>query len=325
MQSVLVIDDNEDIRFLLREFLSTNGFEVIDAPDGEAGMDLLRRQRFDLFLVDLVMPGKGGFEVLQEVKDLSIDVPAIVITGNGSIESAVDAMRLGAFDYIEKPFNLEALRITVDRALSHRRLEKENATLKRQLSDKYDFRNFIGNSPRMQGLYRILEKISNTDSTILITGESGTGKELVANDDPLHPARGRTSRSSPINCGAIPETSSSASCSGTRRAPSPGAVRHAVGRFEMANGGTLFLDEIGDIPLDLQVEAAARGPGAGLRADRRDEDHQGERAHPRRDEPGAGEGGVRGFLPGGSLLPAERDPAAYPTPARSGRRHHAAL
>ena len=144
MQSILVIDDNEDIRSLLGDFLGAGGFEVTEAKDGESGMEMLRRQKFDLYLVDLVMPGKGGFDVLREVKELSIDTPAIVITGNGSIESAVDAMRLGAFDYIEKPFNLEALRITIDRALSHKRLEKENANLKRQLSDKYDFRNFIG-------------------------------------------------------------------------------------------------------------------------------------------------------------------------------------
>jgi DNA-binding NtrC family response regulator len=253
MQSVLVIDDNEDIRVLLSEFLGANGYEVSDAKDGEAGMELLRRQKFDLFLVDLVMPGKGGFDVLREVKELSIDVPSIVITGNGSIESAVDAMRLGAFDYIEKPFNLEALRITVDRALSHKRLQKENATLKRQLSDRYDFRNIIGNSPRMQGLYRILEKISDTDSTILITGESGTGKELVAKT--IHYNSGRADQPFvPINCGAIPRDLLESELFGHEKGAFTGAVSARVGRFELANFGTIFLDEIAELPFNLQVK-----------------------------------------------------------------------
>ncbi|MBE0603203.1 MAG: sigma-54-dependent Fis family transcriptional regulator [Deltaproteobacteria bacterium] len=253
MQSVLVIDDNEDIRNLLSDFLGASGFEVTDAKDGEAAMEFLRRQKFDLYLVDLIMPGKGGFDVLREVKELSIDVPAIVITGNGSIESAVDAMRLGAFDYIEKPFNLEALRITVDRALSHQRLQKENATLKRQLSDKYDFRNIIGNSPRMQGLYRILEKISDTDSTILITGESGTGKELVAKTIHYNSARA-DQPFVPINCGAIPRDLLESELFGHEKGAFTGAVCARIGRFELANFGTIFLDEIAELPFSLQVK-----------------------------------------------------------------------
>ncbi|MBP2673418.1 MAG: two component, sigma54 specific, transcriptional regulator, Fis family [Deltaproteobacteria bacterium] len=253
MQSVLVIDDNEDIRVLLAEFLGSNGFEVVEAKDGEAGLEALRRQKFDLFLVDLVMPGKGGMEVLQEAKELPNAVPSIVITGNGSIESAVDAIRLGAFDYIEKPFNLEALRITVNRALSHQRLQKENATLKRQLSDKYDFRNIIGNSPRMQGLYRILEKISDTDSTILITGESGTGKELVAKTIHYNSSRAENPFV-PINCGAIPRDLLESELFGHEKGAFTGAVGARVGRFELANFGTIFLDEIAELPFSLQVK-----------------------------------------------------------------------
>jgi len=254
MQSILVIDDNEDIRSLLGDFLGAGGFEVTEAKDGESGMEMLRRQKFDLYLVDLVMPGKGGFDVLREVKELSIDTPAIVITGNGSIESAVDAMRLGAFDYIEKPFNLEALRITIDRALSHKRLEKENANLKRQLSDKYDFRNFIGNSPRMQGLYRILEKISDTDSTILITGESGTGKELVARAIYEH-SRRRQKPFMAVNCASIPDTLFESELFGYERGAFTGADRTHLGKFERCHTGTLFLDEIGNMSLATQAKA----------------------------------------------------------------------
>jgi two-component system response regulator AtoC len=253
MQSVLIIDDNEDIRILLSQFLGASGFEVAEAKDGETGLEMLRRQKFDLFLVDLVMPGKGGMEVLRDAKELSIEVPSIIITGNGSIESAVDAMRLGAFDYIEKPFNLEALRITVNRALSHQRLQKENATLKKQLSDKYDFRNFIGNSPRIQGLFRILEKISDTDSTILITGESGTGKELVAKT--IHYNSSRAEHPFiPINCGAIPRDLLESELFGHEKGAFTGAVSTRVGRFELANFGTIFLDEIAELPFSLQVK-----------------------------------------------------------------------
>ncbi|MBE0569734.1 MAG: sigma-54-dependent Fis family transcriptional regulator [Deltaproteobacteria bacterium] len=253
MQSVLIIDDNEDIRVLLSDFLGANGFEVVEAKDGEAGLEMLRRQKFDLFLVDLVMPGKGGMEVLRDAKELSFEVPSIVITGNGSIESAVDAMRLGAFDYIEKPFNLEALRITVNRVLSHQRLQKENATLKKQLSDKYDFRNFIGNSPRIQGLFRILEKISDTDSTILITGESGTGKELVAKT--IHYNSSRAEQPFiPINCGAIPRDLLESELFGHEKGAFTGAVGVRIGRFELANFGTIFLDEIAELPFSLQVK-----------------------------------------------------------------------
>jgi DNA-binding NtrC family response regulator len=253
MQSVLIIDDNESIRNLLGDFLGSNGFDVAVARDGESGLDQLKRQKFDLFFVDLVMPGKGGVEVLREAKNLSIDVPSIVITGNGSIETAVDAMRLGAFDYIEKPFNLEALQITVNRALDHQRLQKENATLKKQLSDKYDFRNFIGNSPRMQNLYRIIEKISDTDSTILITGESGTGKELVAKT--IHFNSSRADHPFvPINCGAIPRDLLESELFGHEKGAFTGATTARVGRFELANFGTIFLDEIGELPFALQVK-----------------------------------------------------------------------
>ena len=253
MASILIIDDSESIRDLLGEFLGGNGYDVAVAKDGEDGIDLLKRQKFDLYLVDLVMPGKGGVEVLREVKNLSIGVPSIVITGNGSIESAVNAIRLGAFDYIQKPFNLEALRITVDRALDHQRLQKENATLKKQLGEKYGFRNFIGNSPRMQNLYRIIEKISDTDSTILITGESGTGKELVAKT--IHYNSSRADHPFvPINCGAIPRDLLESELFGHEKGAFTGAVSARVGRFELANFGTILLDEIGELPFALQVK-----------------------------------------------------------------------
>ena len=253
MHSILVIDDNESIRDLLSEFLTGKGFEVTGVGDGEAGLDQLKRQKFDLFFVDLVMPGMGGVDVLREAKNLNVDAPAIVITAFGSIETAVDAMRFGAFDYITKPFNLEELLMTVNRAIDHQKLQRENATLKKQLKDRFDFRKIVGNSPRMQSLYRILEKISDTDSTVLITGESGTGKELVAKT--IHFNSSRASNPFvPINCGAIPRDLIESELFGHEKGSFTGAIGSRIGRFELAAGGTIFLDEIGELPFPLQVK-----------------------------------------------------------------------
>ena len=250
MQHVLVADASEDIRRLLKEFFTAEGFETSEAADGEAGMELLRQQRFDLLMVDIALPVKDGFEILQELKEQSIDVPVIITTQNGSIESAVDAMRLGAIDYMEKPLNRDALRITVDRALARGRFGQEKVELKRQLSEKHDF---VGNSPRMQEFYRILEKVSDTDSTILITGESGTGKELAART--IHYNSSRAAKPFvPINCGAIPRDLLESELFGHEKGAFTGAVYARMGRFEMANSGTIFLDEITELPFDLQVK-----------------------------------------------------------------------
>ncbi|MBI5576281.1 MAG: sigma-54-dependent Fis family transcriptional regulator [Deltaproteobacteria bacterium] len=253
MYSILVVDDNESIRDLLSEFLNSHGFEVTGASDGQAGLDLMKQQRFDLFFVDLVMPGMGGLDVLREVKALQINIPSIVITAFGSISTTVEAMRLGAFDYITKPFNLDELLIIVNRVLDLQRLQKENATLKKQLKEKFNFRKVIGNSPRMQSLYRIIEKISDTDSTVLISGESGTGKELVAKT--IHFNSSRVSNPFvPINCGAIPKDLVESELFGHEKGAFTGAISTRVGRFELANGGTIFLDEIGELPYPLQVK-----------------------------------------------------------------------
>jgi len=253
MQSVLVIDGNEDIRLLLKEFFNTDGFEVSEAADGEAGLDLLLHQRFDLLLVDITVPAKDGFEILQELKNLPISVPTIVITGNGLTESTEKAAQLGSFDCIEKPLNLSALRVMVERALSPEQLEQENVAPQRRLGDKYDFRNFVGDSPRMNEFYRILEKVSDTDSTILITGESGTGKELAAKT--IHYNSSRSDRPFvPINCGAIPRDLLESELFGHEKGAFTGAISTRTGRFELANFGTIFLDEVTELPFDLQVK-----------------------------------------------------------------------
>ncbi len=253
MQEILVIDDTESIRSVLAEFLKDNGFDVTGAADGQAGLDLLKQRRFDLFFVDLVMPGMGGMDLLRAARDRDINIPAIVITGFGTIQTAVEAMRLGAYDYITKPFILEELLITVNRALEYLKLRRENASLKRQLKERYDFRKMIGNSVPMQKLYRIIEKVADTDSTVLISGESGTGKELVARTIHFNSSRAN-SPFVPVNCAAIPRDLIESELFGHERGAFTGAVNTRIGRFELANGGTVFLDEIGELPAVLQVK-----------------------------------------------------------------------
>jgi DNA-binding NtrC family response regulator len=253
MYSILVVDDEPAIRRLLADFFSSHGFEIVGVGDGQAGIDLLKQRKFDLLLLDLTMPGMGGIDVLREVKVLDIHIHSIVITGFGTIQSAVEAVRLGAYDYITKPFNLDELMITVNRVFDLMKLQKENTVLKKQIKDKYNFKKLIGNSRRMQDLHRFIEKISDTDSTVLITGESGTGKELVAKTIHFNSSRG-SEPFVPINCGAIPRDLIESELFGHERGAFTGAINSRVGRFELANGGTIFLDEIGELPFPLQVK-----------------------------------------------------------------------
>jgi DNA-binding NtrC family response regulator len=253
MHSLLVIDDQQPMRELLAEYFGLNGFEIVGVEDGQAGIDLIKQRKFDLLLVDLSMPSMGGLDVLREMKTLDIHIPSIVITGFGSIPTAVEAVRLGAYDYVTKPFNLDELMITVNRALEHTKLQRENTGLKKQIKEKYNFKKLIGNSRPMQSLQRFIEKISDTESTVLITGESGTGKELVART--IHCNSSRVSEPFvPLNCGAIPRDLIESELFGHEKGAFTGAVTSRVGRFELANGGTIFLDEIGELPFPLQVK-----------------------------------------------------------------------
>ncbi|HTF99346.1 MAG TPA: sigma-54 dependent transcriptional regulator [Nitrospirota bacterium] len=254
MEKVLVIEDDETVRDVLRSFLATKGFEVTLAENGEAGVDILRTEKFELILTDLVMPGITGMDVLKEVAAQKINIPVIVMTAFGTVQTAVEAMRHGAFDYITKPFNLDELMIVLEKALSLTKLQKENVMLKMQLKKKYNFKGLIGDSPRMQAVYEMIEKIADTDSTVLITGESGTGKELIAKT--IH--YNNTSRAGgpfiPINCAAIPHDLLESELFGHEKGAFTGAVNTRIGRFELAQGGTLFLDEVGELDPALQVK-----------------------------------------------------------------------
>jgi nitrogen regulation protein NR(I) len=253
MNHILIIDDDDSVRDALEEYLKENDFSVTSASSGQAGLDLLKEEKFDIFLLDLVMPGMGGLEVLKQANEMNINIPAIIITAFGTVQTAVDAMKMGAFDYVTKPFVLDELLIVIDRALNVSRLQKENLQLKKQLKRKYDFEGLIGDSAQMQKVYELIEKVADTDSTIMITGKSGTGKELIAKT--IHFNSSRSPKPFvPLNCAAIPRDLLESELFGHEKGAFTGAVLTRAGRFELANEGTLFLDEIGELDPSLQVK-----------------------------------------------------------------------
>ncbi len=253
MHKALIIDDDIIIREMLETFLKNEGFEVSSASDGKIAIEILQNEVFDIILTDLVMPNMNGIDFLKETLSFDIKTPIIVMTAFGTIQTAVEAMREGAFDYITKPFNLNELSIIIKRALKISKLQMENVILKKQLKKKYAFKGLIGDSPRMQLVFEMIEKIADTDSTVLITGESGTGKELVART--IHFNSSCSSNSFiPLNCAAIPKDLLESELFGHEKGAFTGAIHTRIGRFELAHGGTLFLDEIGELDPSLQVK-----------------------------------------------------------------------
>jgi len=253
MQRILVIDDEESIRNLLKDFLESKGFDVTTASDGERGLQMLRDDKYDLCILDLLMPGMSGMDVLRDVTAEKMDVQFIVITAYASVQTAVEAMKLGAFDYITKPFVLDDIFMIIKRALDVSRLQEENTRLKRELRRRFSYNRIIGKSEAIQNVIKFIEKISDTDSTVLITGESGTGKELVAKTIHYNSSRAKYPFV-PINCAAIPRDILESELFGHEKGAFTGAVSTRIGRFELANHGTLFLDEIGELDPSLQVK-----------------------------------------------------------------------
>lgn len=253
MNRILVIDDEATIRELLKDFLESKGVEVVATSSGESGLNYLKEEKFDLFLLDLMMPGMSGLDVLKEVSAEKIEVPSIVITAHATVQTAVEAMKLGAFDYITKPFNLEELYISIYRALDVSRLQEENARLKKELKKKFGYSKIVGNSIPIQNVIKFIEKIADTDSTVLITGESGTGKELVAKTIHYNSLRAKKPFI-PLNCAAIPKDILESELFGHEKGAFTGAINTRIGRFELADNGTLFLDEIGELAPALQVK-----------------------------------------------------------------------
>jgi two-component system response regulator PilR (NtrC family) len=250
---VLVVDDERSMRELLAIMLKQAGHEVVVADGGEAAIQALETTTFDLVITDLRMRRVDGLAVLRAAKEHSPQTVVLVVTAFASTETAVEAMKLGAYDYLTKPFKLDEIKLTIANALERKRLQDENRALKRQLRRERSFENFIGKSRQMLDIFDTIRKAAESVSTVLVTGESGTGKELVARA--IHDESPR--RNGPfvsVNCGAIPETLMESELFGHAKGAFTGAVADAIGLFSAAAGGTLFLDEITEVPASVQVK-----------------------------------------------------------------------
>lgn len=250
--SILIIDDERGTREAMGKFLRPD-YDVTLAEDGEIGINLINRNHYDLILSDICMePGPSGLDVLETALKRTPSPPCILFTAYGSIETAVDAVKKGAFDFVTKPVNFDRLEIIIRRALESVRLKEENTELKRRLGSSFGVKGMIGNSTKMKNIIETIEQVAPTRTTVMITGESGTGKELVA--QAIHQCSGRAGKFVPVHCAALPENLLESELFGHERGAFTGAVEMRKGRFELAAGGTIFLDEIGEIPLHIQVK-----------------------------------------------------------------------
>ena len=253
MEPLLLVEDKSELRAMLRKALERNGHSVEEASDGSAAIQKLRARRYQMVLTDLKMPGASGLEVLRESKQSDSTIPVILLTAFGSVEEAVSAMKEGAFDFIQKPVDLDHLKLLVERATRQQELLRENLILREEFSSRYGFPRIVGESPAMQAVSHQLQKVAPTDTTILLLGESGTGKELFARA--IHQLSHR--RDQPfiaLNCAAIPDSLLENELFGHERGAFTGAGNRKVGKIELAQRGTLFLDEIGELPLASQAK-----------------------------------------------------------------------
>ncbi|MBI5116490.1 sigma-54-dependent Fis family transcriptional regulator [Candidatus Poribacteria bacterium] len=251
--TILVVDDEKNTREALSKILREDGYDVIAAADGYQAMDLVTREMPDLILADLRMPGMDGIELLSRTRLKGMDVPFVMMTAYGTVETAVDAMKKGAEDYLTKPVNIEELEIQIKRILAHRSLLREARELRERLREKYKFTNIIGSSPQMQSIFKTVEQVAPSRATVLITGESGTGKELIASA--IHENGPRADKPYvKVSCSALSENLLESELFGHEKGSFTGAMFTRQGRFEVADGGTLLLDEIGEITPSTQVK-----------------------------------------------------------------------
>jgi two-component system NtrC family response regulator len=252
-RTILAIDDDDSLRRVVEYNLAEEGYRVITAADGRSGLEAYQRQPVDVVLTDIRMPGMEGIELLARLKAMQPELPVIMLTAFGTIDSAVEAMRLGAFDYLTKPFSRDQLRASVRKALEVAELRSENRQLREVVSERFSFANMIAGSRAMRAVSDTASRVAQTDTTVLLTGESGTGKELLARAIHFNSGRARGAFVT-VNCAAIPEQLLESELFGHRRGSFTGAVADKRGKFEMANGGTVFLDEIGELAPLLQVK-----------------------------------------------------------------------
>ena len=249
---ILVVDDEKSMREILEIFLTSEGYSVFAAENGGKAIETVKKDIFDLIITDMKMPEVGGLELLKAVKQIAPETTVVIVTAFGTTESAVEAMKLGAYDYIQKPFKMDDIRLVVKNALEKQKLRKDVSILKQQLKPP-SLENIVGRSPSMQALFSVISKTAESSASVLITGESGTGKELVAKA--IHSLSPRKDNHFvAINCAAIPEGLLETELFGYMKGAFTGAASNKQGLFELANDGTLFLDEIGEMPLNLQAK-----------------------------------------------------------------------
>lgn len=250
---ILVVDDEVSILRALERFLGEKGYGILTCNNYQSALKILGEGYVDLALVDLKLGSQDGIELIKQIAKISPRTASIIMTGYGSIETAVEAVKAGAFHYVTKPFEFADLTNLIQKALEHHKAHQENRILKKQLKEKYGFENIVGTSDSIKEIFDLVQRVADTDSTVLILGESGTGKELVARA--IHYNSNRAHRPIvPVNCAAIPPELLESELFGHMKGAFTGAVSTRMGRFEMADGGTLFLDEIGDMSPQLQVK-----------------------------------------------------------------------
>jgi len=250
---ILVVDDEINIREALTTLLIDDGYEVLSATSAEGAVKMLQAEPFDVVISDLRMPGLSGLDLLRWVKDMSPEIEMIILTAYGTVEGAVEAVKLGAYDYVSKPVDRRRLSLLIEKALEKHRLHQENRKLRKRLSVKEEFSNIIGSTARIREIFKVISEVAPSNATVLITGESGTGKELVARA--IHNRSLRCEMSFiTLNCGALPDTLMESELFGYEKGAFTGALSTKPGRIEMASGGSLFLDEVGDMSLKTQVD-----------------------------------------------------------------------
>ena len=251
--SILIVDDEDAQRSILKGYLEKKGYKIYSASSGTEGIKTVQNNLIDIVLSDFKMPDKTGLEVLEDVKKINPETSFVILTAYGTIEDAVKAMRLGAFDYISKPVDLDELDLLIERIIEHNNLKSEIQILKNQLKEKFKIDSFISHSAKMEEVLSVAARAADSKATILITGESGTGKEVLAKS--IHYVSPRKEKPFiAVNIPALPETLLESELFGHEKGAFTGADKAKKGRFELADGGTIFLDEIGDIPINLQVK-----------------------------------------------------------------------
>lgn len=249
-ETILVIDDDKSLRESMRMLLADK-YRVVFAKSGKEAFELLRKESPDLVFCDIRMPEMNGLDVLSRIKESEPELEVIMITAVNTVGSAVEAMKRGAYDYITKPFDIEAISSLIENVLEKKRLQTENTFLKEQIEKQFQFEKIVGRTPAMREVFSLIGQIAKSDSTVLISGESGTGKEMVARAIHNLSSRGQN-LFVPVNCAAIPENLLESELFGHERGAFTGAFERKLGKFEVADGGTLFLDEVGSLPLAMQ-------------------------------------------------------------------------